>query len=549
MAAATGWRPQYPGDFPTLGWLVLEHASANLPDPSDELKPWVFTDEQARRVLEWYRIDPDTGERLYRRARNEEVKGWGKSPFGGVLAIEEFVGPVCFDGWDEQGQPRGARWGTGGRPVPWIQIAAVSEDQTDNTYLAMYGLLAAREGMVAKRLGIDLGQTRLHLFDMPSARLEPVTASSGSREGQRITFAILDETHLWDSRNGGIKLAATIRRNLAKMSGTSVETCNAPLLGGRSVAAESEASTAAGVLVWATRPDEEPQPDWTPERLLDTVTWIYRNSPWVDPRRILKEVLDAANSWDDVLRYYFNIRAAGMSRAADPRAWAVLARARDVAPKTRVGLGFDGSVSLDATVLRGCTEQGYRFTLGKWVRPPGPEGRDWTVPVTEVNDVLDRAFVSFDVGLLLYDPPYWREQGEAWRLRYGEERVKPLETNRATEFSPAVDRWRVLNATSSKAVGEAVRALAGGEDVAVPIRGTHDGDPVVTSHVLSAHLAKVRLADAPDDGRTRYVLVKGDDKAQIDGAVADVLAVEAAAQMGEAVPAPAPFAITGKPWR
>jgi hypothetical protein len=44
----------------------------------------------------------------------------------------------------------------------------------------------------------------------------------------------------------------------------------------------------------------------------------------------------------------------------------------------------------------------------------------------------------------------------------------------------------------------------------------------------------VRLADDEADGRTRYVLVKGDDKGRIDAAVADVLAYEAAMTMPDA---------------
>jgi hypothetical protein len=43
----------------------------------------------------------------------------------------------------------------------------------------------------------------------------------------------------------------------------------------------------------------------------------------------------------------------------------------------------------------------------------------------------------------------------------------------------------------------------------------------------------VRLSDDADDQRTHYVLVKGEDGGRIDGAVADVLAHEAAMTMPE----------------
>jgi hypothetical protein len=48
--------------------------------------------------------------------------------------------------------------------------------------------------------------------------------------------------------------------------------------------------------------------------------------------------------------------------------------------------------------------------------------------------------------------------------------------------------------------------------------------------VLAAHLKAVR-SDDENDGRTRYVLVKGDDHGRIDAAVTDVLAHEAAMTM------------------
>jgi hypothetical protein len=533
-----GWRPQYDGDFPTLGWGVLEHATAFLPSPADEALPWVFTDEQARRVLRFYELDPETGEFIVRRRRDEEAKGWGKSPDAAALSIEEFVGPVCFDGFDADGQPVGVPWGTGTRPPPWLQIAAVSEDQTDNTYVSIYEMLGARGGRVAEELGIDLGRTRLYLRGR-RGRLEPVTASAGSRSGQRITFAVLDETHLWTPRNGGIKLAATIRQNLAKMGGRSLETCNAPILGEKSVAEES-GTPEAGVLQYATRPSKEPQPDWSDEQLLDGLREVYRDAPWMleHLERLLAEIHDPATTWDDALRFYFNIRSAGIARAADPRAWDALKAPRDVPAKTRIGAGFDGSVSRDATVLRGCTADGYRFTIESWVRPRGRAmdvwqakhpGEDWHVPRLEVNAAIDRMFVTWDVGLMLYDPPYWYSEGEAWQRRYGEDRVKPLDTNQARLFAPIVDRWRT--------------------DIAAGKPGfTHDGDPVVTSHVLAAHLRKVRLIDPDDDGRTRYVLVKGDDRGLIDGAIADALAGEAAATMGEAAPKPKPLVVMGRPW-
>lgn len=509
--ARRGWcGPTESRPFPSLGWAVLAWTYAYLPSPSDETKPLVYTDEQARRIVRWYELDPDTGEYVHRRRIDEEAKGWGKSPNAGSLALAEFRGPVCFDGWDAAGEPVGVPWGTGDRPAPWVQIAAVSEDQTDNTYGALYSMLVANGHRAAIDLRIDDGRTRLYAKDIPGAKLEPVTASAGSREGQRITFAVLDETHLWTPRNGGVKLARTIRRNVAKMGGRTLETTNAPVLGERSVAEQSDdAAPESGVLHFARRARVEPDPDWTDAQLVALLDEVYGEARWVDRPRLVRELRDPANTWDDGLRYWFNLRTAGTGRAVDPRLWDSLARSIDVPSGTRIGLGFDGSVSRDATFLRGCTADGHGFIVGSWQRPPGAP-LDWTVPRTEVNERIAWAFERFSVGRLLFDPPFWRSEGEGWARQYGEDVVVALDTNQPRRFAPAVDRW--------------LTALREGTH-------THDGDRLTGEHVKSAHLRKVAAAQDEADGRTKYVLVKGDDRRRIDGAVADVLAYEAALTM------------------
>ena len=112
----------------------------------------------------------------------------------------------------------------------------MSEDQTDNTWAALYQLLNANEQRAAKALGIDIGRTRMYLTGGRPGTMRPVTAESASREGARLTFAVLDETHLWFPSNGGTKLAGTLRRNASKMDGRTVETTNAPVIGLHSVA-------------------------------------------------------------------------------------------------------------------------------------------------------------------------------------------------------------------------------------------------------------------------------------------------------------------------
>jgi len=504
------WRgPQYEDEFPTLGWQVLDHASTFLPSPADETQALKFTDEQARLLLRWYQIDPETGRFVYRRLIWEGAKGVGKSPWMAVDALEAFCGPVCFDGWDADGNPVGVPWGTGDRPPPWVQIAAVSEDQTENTYGALYSMLVANDFRAAKNLNIDQGRTRLFLKGKPGI-LEPVTASAGSREGQRDTDAVLDETHLWNQRNGGIRLAGVLRRNVAKMGGRTRESTNAPVLGEKSVAELSGIAAdegAPGILRYAPRPAIEPDPDWDDVRLRASLKESYRDAYWVDLDRRLLEMRDPATPWDETLRFWFNIRTTGAGRAIDPRRWDELTKPQEVPQGTIIGVGFDGSISRDATVLRGCTQDGYRFLIAKWSRPKDAPS-DWSVPRQEVTDTLAETFARYRVGLMLADPPKWWDELDDWRKRFGPNVVDKdhpqvilnFDTNVPTRMAPAVDRWRT-------AIREGTT--------------THDDDPFTAEHVKHAQLFKVHLHQDADDGRTKYVLRKGEDGFGLDAAVAD----------------------------
>lgn len=548
------WRgPRFEGDFPSLGWGILEHASSRLPSPADESQPLRFTDEQARLMVDWHRLDPETGRKVYRRGQMETAKGWGKSPWAAVDAIEEFCGPVCFDGWDEDGEPIGVPWGTGGRPPAWVQIAAVSEDQTENTYGVLYSMLSANDRAAAKALNIDLGRTRLHFTDGRPGTLEPITAAAGSHEGARITYAVLDETHLWFRSNHGVALAGVLKRNVGKMGGRTLETTNAPTLGLKSVAETSGVDAdagAAGVWRYAPRPKVEPDPDWDDDRLRAALEVTYGDAWWVDHDRRILEMRDPATPWDEALRFWFNIRTTGLGRAVDPRRWDELTmdgrddahRPPEIPGKTVIGVGFDGSISRDATVLRGCTTSGHRFLIRAWVRPRGatlqdwlaahPGERDWTVNRQEVTDEVAKVFATYSVGLMLCDPPKWWDEIDDWRRRFapsrkGEpERILNFETYVPTRMAPAVDRWRT-------AIREGTTS--------------HDADPLTAEHVKHAQLRKVHLHQDPDDQRTKYVLEKGEDGYGLDAAIADVLAYEAAMTMDPPVAVDRTLRLSGGP--
>lgn len=529
------WKPQHPDDFPSLGWQILDWFADHLPSPRDADAEFILTDSQARQLIEWFRLDPHTGRLVYRRGYSRRSKGRGKSPIEAAKAIAEFAGPVRFDGWDADGQPVGRPWGEQGDPRPWVQVAAVSAGQTDNTWSVVYYFLTENDGRAADALGIDAGLTRCYLRGVPGAKLEPVTAEAGSREGQPITYAVMDETHLWTPSNGGVKLAKTLRRNVAKMGGRSYETTNAFMPGEQTVAEGSYKSVqlgAAGVYadeVEAPRvidgvPVDLDAPDSVLRAALEVAydpdTW------WVDLDRLVADIRDPEQPWDDSCRFYFNWNQKGGGSAIDPKRWGELADPREVPDGTRIGVGFDGSIAHDSTGIVGCTADGHLFPIQAWSRPRDVTGRkaaDWRVPRAEVHAEVERTFERFDVGRMFGDPPLWRTELEQWADAYRlpnaktadeRERVLEFSTNQWAQFCKAVDRFRsaVANGTLS-----------------------HADDDELNAHVLAAALQKVQSRRDQGDDRTMYVLVKPDDGRKIDLAIAAVLAYEAAMTMPESV--------------
>lgn len=308
------WRgAEHADDFPSLGWGLLDWFTENLPSPRDPSKPLLFTDEQAMHIVNWYRLD-DKGRRVHRRGYARRAKGWGKSPLEAAKAIAEFAGPVRFGGWDASGEPVAIPWGCQNQPRAWVQIAALSEDQTDNTWSVIYYFLTENDAKAADALGIDAGLTRCFLRGQPGAKLEPVTSAAGSREGQPITYGVLDESHLMTPSNGGVKLARTIRRNVGKMNATSFETTNSYVIGEGSVAELSHTAVKTGTAGIFTDELEAPREiggvkvnlEASDAVLLQALTVAYGDSWWVDKPRLVADMRDTSNTWEDSARFNLN---------------------------------------------------------------------------------------------------------------------------------------------------------------------------------------------------------------------------------------------------
>jgi phage terminase large subunit-like protein len=182
--------------------------------------------------------------------------------------------------------------------------------------------------------------------------------------------------------------------------------------------------------------------------------------------------------------------------------WAACSQPRDVPNGTRVALGFDGSVSGDATALVGATveERPHVFVLGLWERPDGPQGADWAVPRDDVNDVVEVAFQRYDVVGMAIDPPFWRVELEAWAQRWPG-RIVEFATGVPQRMAPAVERF--YSAVRDRTL-------------------THDGDPRLTRHVLAAVTRE--STHGPTIAKDKRM-----SKRKIDGAVAAIIGLQQAA--------------------
>ena len=307
------WRgAEYPGDFPTLGITVGEwiEASCVLPDGEFMGQPYLLTNEMWRFLYFHYRLDPETGRFTYRRSQLVRPQKWGKGPFSAGIICAEAEGPVTFDGWDAAGEPVGKPWAT-----PWIQVTAVSEDQTANIWRALQPMIEL--GPLADVIP-DTGLTRINLRG--GGRIEGVTASARSRLGQRVTFCPQDETHSWLEANGGLTLADHQRRNLAGMGGRAMETTNAW---------DPAELSVAQVTAESSRPDIYRDHILGPPASLKNkkerrkaLKVVYGDSWWVDLDRIDAEAEELSER-DPVQaeRFYFNRVVATADAWLDGDVW------------------------------------------------------------------------------------------------------------------------------------------------------------------------------------------------------------------------------------
>lgn len=532
------WVPEFEGDFPTLGNYVIDWITENLAQPAiGYYAPFVPYAEQEDFIRRWYEVDPATGRRLrYQRGLLGRARGWGKSPLLAAICAVEALADVYPDGFDADGQPVGRPWSDVRTPL--VQVAAVTEEQTRNTWQPLLEML--RGGPVMDNYGVDALDTFVAL---QRGKIEMITASPRSAKGAPATFAVMDQTEEWTPAVNGPRLAQTIRSNVAKNDGRTLESPNAYIPGTGSVAEAS--AKFAEAIAEGKLPDEgllhdhRPAPDDTDLASMRSVEYGLRvaygdssghpdgcviHEPPCAPGHVKLEPLLAMlrDPSTDVQLYrsdFLNQVTHASNSFLDQPSWNARIAGEDVPAPARgewITLGFDGSRGRargkpDATALVACrVSDGYLWPLEVWEADDGPGMEDWEPPVAEVEAQVRDAFATYRVAAFYADPARdWRSHVNKWEALYGARVVKKVKADHPFEWWGTGGR-SLINQRAIEAFEAAVR---NGEM-------THSGSAALTRHVLNARRGLAR-------GYLR--LVKQDDYSshKIDAAVAAVYAWQA----------------------
>lgn len=501
--------------MPTLGNDVITFIEEVCVIPDGEFAGQAFklTDFQADFILHLYRLRPDARADLtkpsaafhYNRGGQLVApQKSGKGPLSAAWIIAEAYGPVLFDGWDARGEPVGRPWAT-----PWLQVTAVSEDQTANIWRALIPMIEL--GKLTADIP-DTGETRINLPG--GGRIEPTTASSRSRLGQRITGCAQDEAHSWTRKNGGRLLADNQRRNLAGMGGRFLETGNAwapaEESADRSVAQDTWEAKSPGVYKVKTEAGEGSIRN--KRERMRILRKLYSSSWWVDPERISSEIDDLLERGEvaQAERYFFNRIVPGEDRAFDATRWGELANRHDVEEGALITIGVDGARYFDS-IAAIATEipTGYQWVLGIWERPPNAPD-DYEHPMDEIDGVITEAFRDYKVWRLYTDPGSQFANiaplVDRWQGRWGDKRIIAWQMTMWKKTA-----YMLRNYVSAMMTGDL----------------SHDGDAVFAAHIENARRRLIPQYD--EDGVQLWLIQKETPRSalKIDAAAAGALSWEA----------------------
>lgn len=493
----------------TLGWDFLAWCGYWLRD-SKARTPWKWTLEQARFWLWFYALD-DEGRPLHDNAVLQRLKGWGKDPMAAGGAVASCFAPLTFDHWDPRtGEPVGRE-----EPNAWVQVCAVSQEQTKNTMKLLPSLIPME---TRRHYGIQLGKLNMYALG-DSRQIEAVTSSPLALEGGRPTFLIRNETQNWNSSNGGHDMDGVLSGNAAKsadgVNAKMLDICNAYRDGEDSVAQRVREAW-EGTQGDPDSPDKGLRPKYmdfgllydsieaapdtpmTEESIPKVIADVRGDSDWLSTRRILKEIINPKNPVSESRRKWFNQCQAPEDAYVTSQEWDA-----NEHPELELGDGeaivmfLDCSLTDDATALVACRiSDGFVKPLGLWQRPPGKRGDTWKVPREGVDDTVREAMRRYHVVAFWGDPShvlddetglhYWDPLFDAWHRDYGRRLKLWARPEGRDRHAVMFDMARLdVQKRFVAYVDQAYTAIA---DKDFP----HDGDARLRRHMLNARRQPTR---------------------------------------------------------
>ena len=541
------WRRTVDGEWflpeRTLGWGVLAWMSDYVNTPGGHDDPvrlrlliemseagisfndnmFVPTNEQVRLLLWWYAVD-GKGSYAYREGVVRRLKGWGKDPFAAALALAELCGPVAFSHFDAEGNAVGKK-----RHSAWVTVAAVSQDQTKNTFSLFPVMISNR---MKEDYGLDVN--RFIIYSKAGGRIEAATSSPASMEGNRPTFVIQNETQWWGTGpdgkvNEGHSMESIIEGNMSKVEGArTLSICNAHVPGTETVAEKAymhwQDVAAGNAIDTGQLYDALEAPAGTPiseipsekedpvghlegiEKLRQGIVVARGDSTWLPVDDIVMSVLSVRNSITESRRKFLNQVNASEDSWLSPQEWDRIANVDPDAalqPKEKIALGFDGSKSNDWTALVACRiSDGMLFVVKVW--DPAKYGGE--VPREDVDATVRSVFSKYDVCAFRADV----KEFEAYIDQWGRAYKKKIKVNASPNNPIAFD----MRGQQKKFAFDCERL----EDAVIEQQVSHDGNHTLRSHVLNAK----RNPTSYDAISIRKVTK--DSSKKIDAAVCSVLA-------------------------
>ena len=368
------------------------------------------------------------------------------------MSIVELIGPSQFSHWDSEGNPVGKP-----HPDAYVQITAVSSDQTENTRDVFPGLIPER---TRAAFNMDV-QKEIIYANGGRQKLRTMSANFRSAEGGRVSFCVAGEPHHWTPGQRGPDFYNVITNNLTKVQGRLLCITNAYEPGEDSVAQtirEEQEKVWAGLSKpsgWLydsleAHPESPLSEEWAPY----IVATIRGDAVWLNIEDIVSEIQDGSKTVASKRRMWFNqIVSTGDSLISVAQWDGILQPGcygdkRDLKQGDAIVMGFDGSKTDDATALVAIRiEDNLIVPLGIWQNPD--PSQKWHVPVEEVESEVHLAFQMYRVHAFFADTAYWESQVDGWSDAYREQLLVKASSRSTVGFDMRGNKAKISQTTEA----------------------------------------------------------------------------------------------------